>query len=612
MRIKIAVPEAFVSPPVVDAALEAVTRLNEHLIRSGQSPTSHKLIKQGAVWRPEPPGDEHFDHGGTIAQRGWGDCDDWAPLHCATLRASGEDPGAVARVIPSGPSTYHAIVQRSDGSVEDPSIAAGMKPLSHRVVGGAAIEVHALDPHDGRVYTGQLLPAVAPLSGHCGPGFHVRGCTVVGHGNFYEARCDVPMNGSPLMAVVGRRHHHRRVGRVPYGFSVTSFGPSPIGALSDALCGAVVLGDAAEMNTSLDRYKLLAVQAAMSGASPGQVRDALVRQMTADVQAAAKASGTHPQQHTQALLAQLEAETGHLHHLVSGYVVGDFFGDIGHIASGIVHTVSNVANDVAKAVSSVPWGDIIHGVQAAVSVVPGLGTAVSNVIAAAETAYDSISAALSGHPLLGAIDAAVNFALASIPGGGALRIIIDPAKKFFEDVVIKGEPIESAALDSAIAAVPDSPKLGPISPRSLVSTLGHLVISHLGLKNTGQGKAAPTSAPHNAPMPIPVPLAAVVPGAPVHTGPSAIQLSLQARGAARHAAAPPPRRPPPPRPVLHMAMSPPGPKKPGIPHAVVHVDHAHSVAQAQRVKPGSPGAPPGATHWHCQPLPGGQWQCQWR
>lgn len=607
MRIKIAVPEAFVSPPVVDAALEAVTRLDEHLIRSGQSPTSHKLIKQGAIWRPEDPGDEHFDHGGTIAQRGWGDCDDWAPLHAATLRASGEDPGAVARVIPSGPSTYHAIVQRSDGSVDDPSIAAGMKPLNHRV-SGAAIEVHALDPHDGRVYSGQLLPAVAPLSGHCGPGFHVRGCTVVGYGQFYEARCDVPMNGSPLMAVVGRRYHHRRVRRVPYGFSVTSFGMSPVGALSDALCGAVVLGDAAEMNTSLDRYKLLAVQAAMSGASPGQVRDALVRQMTQDVQQAAKATGTHPQQHTQALLQQLEAETGHLHHLVSGYVVGDFFSDIGHVASGIVQTVSHVANDVAKAVSSVPWGDIIHGVQAAVSLVPGLGTAVSDVIAAAETAYDMAAAALSGHPLLGAIDAAVNFALGSVPGGGALRIIIDPAIKFFEDVVIKGEPVESAALDGALAAVPDSPKIGPLSPRSIVSTIAHLVINHLGMKNTGQGKTPPTTAPTNAPMPAPV--------VPVHTGPSPISLALAARGRARAAAAPArapaPAPRPAPRPVMHLALSPPGPKRPGIPHAVVHVDQAHSIAQAQRVKPGSPGAPPGATHWHCQPLPGGQWQCQWR
>src|SRR5579863_5096688 len=128
MRIRIAVPEAFADPNVIDAALEAVTRLDESMIRHGQSPTSHQLITSGAVWRPENMGDEHFDHGGTIATRGWGDCDDWAPLHAATLRASGEDPGAIARVVPSGPSTYDAIVQRTDGSIEDPSIAAGMKP----------------------------------------------------------------------------------------------------------------------------------------------------------------------------------------------------------------------------------------------------------------------------------------------------------------------------------------------------------------------------------------------------------------------------------------------------------------------------------------------------
>jgi hypothetical protein len=606
MRIKIAVPEAFVSPPVVDAALEAVTRLDEHLIRSGQSPTSHALVKRGAVWRPEDPGDEHFDHGGTIAQRGWGDCDDWAPLHAATLRASGEDTGAVARVIPSGPSTYHAIVQRSDGSIDDPSIAAGMKPLNHRV-SGAAIEVHALDPHDGRVYQGQLLPAVAPLSGHCGPGFHVRGVTVVGYGNFYEARCDVPMGGSPLMTVVGRRSHHRHVQRVPYGFSVTAFGASPIGALSDAMCGAIVLGDAAEMNTSLDRYKLLAVQAAMSGASPGQVREALIRTMTADVQAASKATGLHPAQHTQALLAQLAAEG----HAVHGVIVGDFFGDIAHAASAVVSSVAHVANDVAHAVSSVPWGDIIHGVQAAVSVVPGLGTAVSNVIAAAETAYESAAALLSGNPLAGALHAAYNFATATVPGAGAIRIILDPVVTTLIDLTEKKEPIESALLDGILKAVPDSPKLGPLSPRTIASSLGHLIVSHLGMKTTHPtpAVAAQVHAALTAPVPPLDPTAhlhllAAVPIA------HAVTPLQRARQTALHRPPPPHAPPAYRRPVIH--MGPIGPKRPGVAHAVVHVEQAAAHAQAQRVRPGSPGAPAGATHWHCQPLPGGQWQCQWR
>lgn len=134
MRINVAIPEEHVKAPVLDAALEAVTRLNESLIKSGVSPTSHQLIERGAIWKPEPPGDEHFDHGAIIASRGEGDCDDWAPLHAATLRVTGEDRGAVARVRKTGPKRWHATVYRSDGTEDDPSLKAGM-PGGARVIG---------------------------------------------------------------------------------------------------------------------------------------------------------------------------------------------------------------------------------------------------------------------------------------------------------------------------------------------------------------------------------------------------------------------------------------------------------------------------------------------
>ena len=142
MRINVAIPEANVKAPVLNGALEAVTRLNEDLIRSGASPTSQQLIDKGARWQPEKPGDEHFDHGGIIDQRGHGDCDDWAPLHAATLRVTGEDPGAVAVVRKSGPKRWHATVIRSDGTEDDPSLAAGM-PGPARSVGsrGATLPI---------------------------------------------------------------------------------------------------------------------------------------------------------------------------------------------------------------------------------------------------------------------------------------------------------------------------------------------------------------------------------------------------------------------------------------------------------------------------------------
>jgi hypothetical protein len=138
MRINVAIPEAHVKKPVLDAALEAVTRLNEDLIESGQSPTSHQLIDAGARWKPEKPGDEHFDNGAIVSRRGHGDCDDWAPLHAATLRVTGEDPGAKAIVRKSGEKRWHAIVQRSNGTIDDPSLAAGMPgPGQRGVLGGA-------------------------------------------------------------------------------------------------------------------------------------------------------------------------------------------------------------------------------------------------------------------------------------------------------------------------------------------------------------------------------------------------------------------------------------------------------------------------------------------
>ncbi len=128
MRVQVAIPEQHVSKDVLDAALESVTRLNEQMIASGEVPSFERGLRYGVKWRPEPPGDEHFDSAERVLKRGWGDCDDLAPWHAASLRASGEDPEALAIVKRSGPKRWHAIVQRGDGSIDDPSKRAGMAP----------------------------------------------------------------------------------------------------------------------------------------------------------------------------------------------------------------------------------------------------------------------------------------------------------------------------------------------------------------------------------------------------------------------------------------------------------------------------------------------------
>lgn len=125
MRLNIAVPEEHVSKDVLDAALEGVTRLDESLISSGAVPTFER-VSHRVRWEPEPPGAEHFDHAQKVMARGHGDCDDLGPWHAASLRVTGEDRGARAIVQRSGPKRWHVVVRRSDGSIDDPSVEAGM------------------------------------------------------------------------------------------------------------------------------------------------------------------------------------------------------------------------------------------------------------------------------------------------------------------------------------------------------------------------------------------------------------------------------------------------------------------------------------------------------
>lgn len=267
MRIRVSVPEEHVSPHVVNAALEAVTRLDEQLIQSGKSPTASQLIDAGATWRPEPPGDECFDHGGTIATRGWGDCDDWAPLAAAEHRVRGTDPGARAIVIPSGPNTYHAVVERTDGSIEDPSIAAGMRPLRHGRVegpGDGSIFIQACDPHDeSRIYEGSLLPTTSPMGLHCGPQMAVRksrtGC--------FEGRCDVPMVG-PMAPV---RARGVAGAALPYSLVHQAYAPHPAHAVQHAVQGAIDTANACGFAAPEDWAKLQALQGCLQGEDPEEV-----------------------------------------------------------------------------------------------------------------------------------------------------------------------------------------------------------------------------------------------------------------------------------------------------------------------------------------------------
>lgn len=226
MRINVAVPEPHVSAPVLDAALEATTRLNESMLRSGDLPPFNVRNPQ-AIWKPEPPGQEHFDHGRIVLGRGWGDCDDLAPWLAATRRAQG-DRGAHAFVRKSGAKRWHALVRRGDGTVEDPSLAAGMprRGRGHGVMG--ASQPFMLSGVGSYELRPQL--ALRPVPSR-------RGLIEA-----WQARADLPWHVQP--------------GVSPTDVAMVSLHASPVSdqALVGALCGAIDLGEASDANPEhLDR-----------------------------------------------------------------------------------------------------------------------------------------------------------------------------------------------------------------------------------------------------------------------------------------------------------------------------------------------------------------------
>lgn len=198
MRINVAVPEKYVSQPVLDGALESVTRLDEALIKDGAVPTFAEAV-DSVRWQPEPPGQEHFDHAGKVLARGHGDCDDLAPWHAASLRVTGEDPDATAIVKRSGPSRWHAVVRRGDGSIDDPSREAGMGKNREGVSG---CRLPLMRPFERGVVSGIEVQR---------PQFSLRPVLSRGEVVGFQARIDMPWNvmgqdETPLEAAMAALH----------------------------------------------------------------------------------------------------------------------------------------------------------------------------------------------------------------------------------------------------------------------------------------------------------------------------------------------------------------------------------------------------------------------
>ncbi len=112
------------------ASTEGLTTLNQRLLRRRKYPP---LYKSGVVYKKERQ--DTWRPVTDVLRSGWGDCEDLAAWRAAELRNSGEDLNAHVAVYRSGPTRYHAIVARGDGSTEDPSRRLGMGTRAGRAFG---------------------------------------------------------------------------------------------------------------------------------------------------------------------------------------------------------------------------------------------------------------------------------------------------------------------------------------------------------------------------------------------------------------------------------------------------------------------------------------------
>jgi hypothetical protein len=316
MRINVAVPEPEVSAPILNAALEGVTRLDQALIRKGTVPTFREMAHR-VRWKPEPPGAEHFDHAGVVGRRGWGDCDDLAPWHAASLRVTGEDRGARAVVRKSGPKRWHVVVRRSDGSVDDPSIEAGMPAPGRRVgIRGAVQPPMASRAHgvDG-TYVSTPHLAIRPVPS-----------AIRAEPEAWQSRTDLPWHWQP--------------GKSPADVAMVSLHRSPYSsqALVGGCHGAILLGESSGYSSSDDLDRIAAIRDMCEGASYEEIAD----------------------------------EYGPEHAAAASHLVGSFFGKIFKGAKKIFHEVKH---NPLKAVKYTPTGLIARSAHAGVTRGPGAALA---------------------------------------------------------------------------------------------------------------------------------------------------------------------------------------------------------------------------------------------
>jgi hypothetical protein len=111
------------SAAAYSAALEGLVGVDEIILRD--NPQLPPLYASGVRYKLKPHRVWRYPH--EIIDDGWADCEALTGWRVAELRVSGADRGAKPIVYKTGKRRWHAVVGRSDGWIEDPSIVCGMR-----------------------------------------------------------------------------------------------------------------------------------------------------------------------------------------------------------------------------------------------------------------------------------------------------------------------------------------------------------------------------------------------------------------------------------------------------------------------------------------------------
>jgi len=113
---------------VLQIMLDALYKVNCSYLR--RFPETASLYASGVRYRKEAPGKEEWQDIPTVLKQGFGDCEDLACFRAAELTVREGVPAVPSlkwqRIPSKNMVLYHILVERADGSIEDPSKQLGM------------------------------------------------------------------------------------------------------------------------------------------------------------------------------------------------------------------------------------------------------------------------------------------------------------------------------------------------------------------------------------------------------------------------------------------------------------------------------------------------------